>query len=128
SWRVNPGADVLRPGASRVESARARRVDRARHVALEHNGPARSRELRLRDGDGGQKRGGVRMARVPEEVRTAGLLDDLSQIHDEHAIGNVPDDVEVVRDEEVGEAEVLLEAGGQVQDLRVDRDAQGRNE
>ena len=51
-------------------------------------------------------------------------LDDLAEVHDRDPVGDVADDGEVVRDEQVGEAEVVLEAREQVDDLRLDRDVE----
>jgi hypothetical protein len=50
-----------------------------------------------------------------------------AEVHDQHAVGDVADDVEVVRDEDVGEAEVALEVLEQVQDLRLHGDVERRD-
>jgi hypothetical protein len=44
-----------------------------------------------------------------------------------HAVGDVADDVEVVRDEDVGEVEVALEVLQQVEDLRLHGDVERRD-
>ena len=44
-----------------------------------------------------------------------------------HAVGDVADDVEVVRDEDVGEPEVALQVLEQVEDLRLHRDVERRD-
>ena len=59
------------------------------------------------------------------DLRARADLDDLAQVHDCDAVGHVADDREVVRDEEVGEAEITLERLEQVDHLRADRDVQG---
>ena len=51
----------------------------------------------------------------------------MAEVHDQHAVGDVPDDVEVVRDEDVGEAEVALEVLEQVEDLRLHRHVERRD-
>src|SRR5439155_964927 len=53
--------------------------------------------------------------------------DDLPQVHDRHPVAQVLDDAEVVRDEEHGEAEAPAQILQQVQDLRLDRDVEGRD-
>ena len=44
-------------------------------------------------------------------------LDHVAQVEDRHAVGDVPDHAEVVRDEHVGEVKGVSEIGEQVQDL-----------
>src|SRR5439155_882206 len=53
--------------------------------------------------------------------------DDLPEVHDRHPVAQVLDDAEVVRDEEHGEAEAPAQILQQVQDLRLDRDVEGRD-
>ena len=45
-------------------------------------------------------------------------LDDLAEVHDRDPVGHVAHDRHVVADEEVGQAEALLQIAQQVQDLR----------
>ena len=54
-------------------------------------------------------------------------LHDLAQVHDRDPVGDVADDAEVVGDEEVGEAELLLQVLEQVEDLGLDRDVERRD-
>jgi hypothetical protein len=54
-------------------------------------------------------------------------LDDLAEIHHRHAVRHVEDHVEIVRDEEVGEAEARREIHQEVQHLGLDRDVEGRD-
>ena len=54
-------------------------------------------------------------------------LHDLSQVHHADAVGDPLDDGEVMADEEVRQAELVLEVHHQVDDLRLDRDVQRRN-
>src|SRR6266851_4156718 len=56
--------------------------------------------------------------------RTA--LDNLAEIHDQDAIAEQPDHVEVVTDEEVGKAEPALEVVEQAQDYDLHRDVECR--
>ena len=51
----------------------------------------------------------------------------LPEVHHRDPVGEVPDDGEVVRDEEVGEAELLLQVGRQVEHLRPHRDVERRD-
>ena len=54
-------------------------------------------------------------------------LDRLAEVHHHHPVGDVPHDVEVVRDEDVGQPELPLQVLQQVEDLRLDRDVQRRD-
>ena len=54
-------------------------------------------------------------------------LDDLAQVHDHHPVGDVADDVQVVRDEHVRQPEVLLQVLQQVEDLRLHEDVERRH-
>ena len=115
-------ADGGRVAAARMEVAAARRVDRARHVALEHDALA----LRQRIGDRHRReqRLGVRMDRPLVELLGRRELDDLAEVHDGDAVGDVAHDAEVVRDEDVGQRELVLQVVEQVHDLRLDRDVE----
>ena len=60
------------------------------------------------------------MLRVPVDVFGRTDLDDVPPRHHGNAVGDVTDDREVVRDEDVGEAELLLQVLHQVDHLRLD--------
>ena len=49
------------------------------------------------------------------------LLDDPAEVHDRDAVAHVAHEREVVGDEEVGEAELVLEVAEQVDDVGLDR-------
>ena len=67
------------------------------------------------------------MARVLVEELRAADLDDAADVHDRDPVGDLADHREVVRDEDVGEVELVLEALQQVQDLRLHRDVERRD-
>ena len=71
-----------------------------------------------------EQRDRVRVERVVVEVVGGRELHDLAEVHDRDPVGDVPDDRQVVRDEEVGELEVALQLLHQVDDLRLDRDVE----
>ena len=66
----------------------------------------------------------VRVQRPREELRRRRELDDLPEVHDRDPVGDVADHGEVVGDEQVRQAELLLELDEQVQHLRLDRDVE----
>ena len=67
------------------------------------------------------------MQRPPEELLGGRQLDDAAEVHHGDAVGDVADDGEVVRDEDVGQVELLLQLDEQVQHLRLDRDVERRD-
>ena len=75
---------------------------------------------------GGEQRAGIGVRRVFKDVLLGPLLDRAAEVHHHHFIGNMAHDAEVVGNEEIGEIELLLQVHQQVQDLRLDRDVQGR--
>ena len=53
-------------------------------------------------------------------------LDDVAEIHDQDAVAQEAHDIEVVADEQVGEAEALLQSSSRLQDHDLDRDVERR--
>ena len=82
-------------------------------------------DRRVGDRDGRQERDRVRVERLVVELARRGDLDDPAEVHDRDPVADVADDREVVGDEQVGQAESLLEALEQVDDLGLDRDVEG---
>src|SRR6202050_1114010 len=116
------GAHRLGDRAPGVEVAAARPVDGARRIPGQHDpGPLR---VRLRVGR--KQRLGVGVAWLGEQRLPAGELDDPAEVHHRHPVRHVLDQREVVRDEHVGEAAILLQVLHQVDDLCPDRDVEGR--
>jgi hypothetical protein len=58
------------------------------------------------------------------EVRSRRHLHDPTEVHDRNPVGDVPHDREVVRDEQIGELELLLQLLEQIDDLRLDGDVE----
>ena len=116
------GADVHAERAARIEAAPFGRLDRARHVALEHlHRPALLGVGRRRAAQQGD---GVRMARGREDLRGGTLLDDAPEVHHRERVRHGLDDGEVVGDEQIGEAEAPLEVVQQHEDARLDGDVE----
>src|SRR5699024_10390674 len=78
-------------------------------------------------GDRRQQRLRVGVLRVVEDLVDVTELDELSEIHHGDAISEVPDDGEIVGDEEVRDAELRLELVEQVDHTRLDRDVESRD-
>ena len=118
---VDPAAlDRVRAAARETASARDRA--RARQIAGEAVPVAGLVGMRGRDR--GQERPRVGMGGPAEQVVGAGDLHDAAEIHHRDAVRDVTHDREIVRDEEVGEAELGLQVLEQVDDLRLDRDVE----
>src|ERR1700736_2606847 len=93
--------------APRMKRTTARRVRRARYIATEyHPIPPRAGD---REGDGGNQRLRIRMRWALGDRLAVPDLHDLAEVHDTDAVRDMRDDGEVVRDEEIGEAELALE-------------------
>ena len=67
------------------------------------------------------------MARLAVERLGVDELDDAPEVHDRDAVRDLADHREVVRDEDVGQVELALQALQQVEDLRLDRDVERRD-
>jgi hypothetical protein len=65
--------------------------------------------------------------RVVVDLLGRAELDDLPQVHDRDPVGDVTNDAEVVRDEDIREPELVLDVFEQVDDLCLDRDVEGRD-
>ena len=115
--RLFLGTALLCKWTARMEATAAWRIDGTRHVPLKHNALASARWIRRRRQQGPR----VRMSGVAVQSGRRGNLDDLAQVHHRDAVADVLDHAQVVRDEEVGELELVLQVEEQVEDLRLDR-------
>src|SRR5205085_4750532 len=70
------------------------------------------------------QRRGVRVNRLEVQLVARRDLHQLAQVHHRDPVGDVPDDAEVVRDEYVGQAQLVLKLVEQVDHLRLDRDVE----
>ena len=70
---------------------------------------------------------GVGVARVAKDLVARAHLDDLAEIHDGDAVGDVFYHRHVMRDEEIGDAELALQFLEQLQHARLDRHVKRRH-
>ena len=102
-----------------MEAAAGWRPSRAGHVARQHDPPPPpvhvDRRHRRKQGD----RVGVQ--RDPAQIGGSGVLHDPAEVHHRHLVGDVLHSRQVVRYEEVRQAEPLAEVDEQVEHLRLDR-------
>ena len=74
-----------------------------------------------------QQAAGIGVLRRLEDLLARADLDDLAHVHHRHAVADLFHHRHVMRDEEVGQPLVLLQAQQQIKDLRLDRHIQRRN-
>ena len=76
-------------------------LGRRRQVSLEDDALAGALDHGVGHGDGRQQRLRVRVTRMGEHVLGLAELDHLAEVHDGHAVGDVADDRQIVRNEQV---------------------------
>ncbi len=109
-----------------MKPAPGRRIAGARHRPAELD--VRARIIEVFEGSHGRDEClGVRVVRRLEDRLSRTDVDELAEVHDADAVGEVPDDVQVVGDEEIRDSPVRLHVQQQVQDGRLHRDVQGRD-
>ena len=87
-------AALDRVGAAGVKAAAGRRIERARHLALQHDAAALG--LRLGHRDRRQQRAAIGVAGRGEQRLRFGGLDDAAEIHHGDAVGDVLHHGEIV--------------------------------
>ena|SRR5438132_9656986 len=78
--------------ATWVEDATRRRVDWARHLALDRAELPGRLDARIGHRHRGKQRLGIGMERIIEQLVARREFDDPPEIHDRHAVAEVPDD------------------------------------
>ena len=96
-------AEVLRFPAACAKPTTGGWGSRVRDVAAEDNALTPTSQSGVGDGHCRQQRLDVRMRRATLNLACLPGLDDLAEVHDRHAVGDLADDGQVVRDEEVGD-------------------------
>src|SRR5213592_2701656 len=88
--------------AARMKRAARRRMRGRGNVARQHDALLAGPRVWLRDRR--QERGRVGVARLLIDLRSRRSFDDLAEIHDRDIIGDMTDDGEVMRDEQIGQS------------------------
>ena len=107
--------------AAGVESATLRHAQGARNLTGKSDALALPFFVRVRQRSSGHKRLGVGMLGSFEHGGAASGLDDFPQVHHRNAVGKVAHNRQVVRDEQIGDTQLVLKVSEQVKDLRSDR-------
>ena len=81
----------------------------------------------LDPGHGRQQRHRVGVFRRAHDTLGGAHLDDAALVHDGDPVGEMSDDRDVVRDEEIGNAEAIPEVGKQVDDRSLHRYVERRH-
>ena len=114
-------AEVEGQRAARIESAARRRIDRIGDLAFDRNALAAGhRKIR----HGAEQHLCVGHARDGEELAAFRDLDVAAELHHADAVRHVADHGEVVADEEIGQAEAILQVTHQIEDLRLHQDVE----
>ncbi|MNP37060.1 hypothetical protein D3C76_1304840 [compost metagenome] len=108
-----------------MESATARRVGRTWNISLDHNSFIGS-QSRVRNRVGAQQGFCIRMLCVREDFIFACDLNHFPQIHNRDPVADIFDRAESVRNEQIGQIELLLQILEKVQDLSLNRYIQRR--
>src|SRR6516162_9683874 len=120
--RYGFAAGRRRIGAASTKHAAGGPLDRARQLAREHDlVPASLWPNGRRSSDKGPR---IRMSRCAEYIRRLSLLNDAAEIHHHHTLADMPDDVEIVADEEQCQAELGTQVRQQVEHLGLDGDVE----
>src|SRR5438270_7639461 len=119
------GADLLGLPAARPEPTPRRRICRTWNVTRQHDALALPLTTWVRDRDRRQQSLSIGMTGSPVDVVPRADFDDLAQVHDRHAIGDVAHDREVVGDEQVGQLQLVLQVLQQVDDASLNRHVEG---
>src|SRR6202041_3134584 len=77
--------------------------------------------------DSGKQRPRIRVARLGEDFVATGDFDDPAQVHNRHALADVFDHPQIVRNEEIRQMKIVLQVLQQVDYLRLDRNVEGRD-
>ena len=85
-----------------------------------------ARRLRFHREGGGEQGPGIVAARRGENLARRAALDHLAAAHDDDLARQRPDDLEIVRNEQIGERAALLQVAQQVDDLRLHRHVERR--
>src|SRR5262245_63569279 len=102
-------------GAAWVEAAAGRKCDRRRRRSLDRDEPV---ETALDRGHRSEESPRVRVLGRLEELAGWSDLHHASRVHDEHRVGGLGDDPEVVGDEDHADVELVLHTLDELEDLR----------
>ena len=118
-------ADVFCIRAARVEVTACRRIDRGGDFASENL--LLPMPVRIRDRYRVEQGLGIRMPRPAVQVCRRGDFDNSPKVHDRDSVADMFDDTQIMRNEEVSQAEFFLQVFEEIDDLGLDREIEGRD-
>src|SRR6266480_4864110 len=104
--------------ATGVEAAAARRAGGVGHVAFDGGTATVALDGRVGHRDDREQRLRVGVLRIRVQRVAVGDLDELAEVHDRDPRAHVPDDAQVMADEDVGEVVLVLQPAHQLSDGR----------
>jgi len=110
-------------GTARVEPTAGRDMDRTERIPLQDHPPPFGSGVRR--WDRGQERLRIGMKRIPVELIALCELHDLPEVHDCYPVADVLHHPEIMGDEQIGEAQLLLEILEEIDHLSLDGDIEG---
>jgi len=117
--RHNLGADCMGERAAGAETTARRRVDRIGRIAGKRH--FRVATVRVEHRLGGEQRARVGMPWPRVDFLDRAGFDHAAEIHHQHAITDILDDVQVMADEQIAEIEAFLRLYQQIEYLRLNR-------
>src|ERR1051326_6605127 len=121
--RLFYGAALFREWTARMKTTAARRIDRARHVTLQHHALAFASRIGRRR----HQSPGIGMAPFLVELGRRRNFDDFAEIHDRDAVADMLDHAQIVRNEQISQSELALQVEQHVENLHLDRNVQRRD-
>lgn len=118
------GADRLGDGTSRAEPASARRIGDARNLATQMLCVTRAFGEDLGYGNGCDERLRVGVERALEHHARVRELDDLAEYRHRDPMSDLPDDRQIVRNEDIGQVLFILQPQQKIEDLSLYVDVQ----
>ena len=123
--RVDFTADLFGQRTARMKPTARRGPRRTRHIPSEHD--SSTPLLRMDRRHGREQRQRVGMQRCGIQGFGRGSLDNPTEIHHSHIVGYVFHDGEIVRDEQVREAELCTKFNQQIDNLSLNRNIERRD-
>ena len=104
-----------------VETAAGRRIDWAGHIARKNGAFSGAFLAQVGDGHGGKQCFCIGVKWVFVKFVPLGGLDDDAEIHNSDAVTNMAHHAQVMRNEEIGKPELVLQVFKKIYNLRLDR-------
>lgn len=122
--RALVGALLVRIGAAGAETAAARRIQRARDIALKRDALRGSRRLGVCLGDCRDKASCIGVDAVRDKLEAVRKLHEFAEIHNADAVRDMANDAEIVGNKQISKSEIRLQVLKHIDDLRLNGDVE----